>query len=236
MRFAPTAFGLVALLALMGCAGLPAEQAAGSPAQRIASESMVSLQANGASVGAAVALRCLPCGGEVLVTNAHVLRQAGSYLAVRRGDGGEAVPAEIIAISPRMDLAVLRAPAGFVVPASLTPAVLERGARVWAMGPQGLGRALAQGQVARPSLRMHDFGPGFTARMGALMGFSGGPVVDRSGRLLGLTTALTSPGMAPVMAALTGVDIDGIFHGDQREVFVLSAQAITEEMHRIAPR
>jgi S1-C subfamily serine protease len=233
MQISPALLGV---LLLLGCAGVPTEQAAGTPAGRVATESLVSLQANGASVGAAVALHCAACGGDVLVTNAHVLRQAGDELSVRRGDGGEAVPAQVIAVSPRMDLAVLSAPPGFAMPASLAPAMPGRGATVWALGPQGLGRALARGQVARASLRMRSFGSGFTARMGALMGFSGGPVVDRAGQLVGLTTALTSPGMAPVMAALTGVDLDGILHGDGREVFVLSIHAIEEEVNRIAPR
>ncbi len=226
---------LFLLLLPAGCAGLPAEQAAGTPAGRIAADSLVSLQAHGISVGAAVAVPCAPCGGVVLVTNGHVLRQAGGALEIRRGDGGEAAPARVIATSSRMDLAVLRAPEGFALPAQAAPALPGPGARVWAVGPQGLGRALAQGQVARPSLRMRDFGAGFTARMGALMGFSGGPVVDRAGRLVGLTTALTEPGHAPVLAALTGVDLDGILQGDRREVFVLSIHAIEEELRRMAP-
>jgi S1-C subfamily serine protease len=67
------------------------------------------------------------------------------------------------------------------------------------------------------------------------MGFSGGPVVDRSGRLVGLTTALTAPGTAPVMAALTGVDVEGFWDGARREVFILAAPVIEAELRRIAP-
>ena len=219
----------------MGCAGLPAEQAAGTPARRIAAESLVSVQANGVSLGAAVALEGPGCDGVALVTNAHVLRQAGPSVELRRGDGGAVVPARVLAISPRMDLAVLCAPAGFVVPARVAGSLPERGAPVWAVGPQGLGRAVAQGQVARPGARMQGFGSGFTAHMGALMGFSGGPVVDRSGRLVGLTTALAAPGTAPVMAALTGMDVEGFWDGARREVFILAAPVIEAELLRIAP-
>jgi len=220
---------------LMGCAGLPAEQAAGTPARRIAAESLVSVQANGVSLGAAVALEGPACDGVALVTNAHVLRQAGPSVELRRGDGGAVVPARVLAISPRMDLAVLCAPAGFVVPARVAGSLPERGAPVWAVGPQGLGRAVAQGHVARPGARMQGFGSGFTAHMGALMGFSGGPVVDRSGRLVGLTTALAAPGTAPVMAALTGMDVEGFWDGARREVFILAAPVIEAELRRIAP-
>jgi len=219
----------------MGCAGLPAEQAAGTPARRIAAESLVSVQANGVSLGAAVALEGPACDGVALVTNAHVLRQAGPSVELRRGDGGAVVPARVLAISPRMDLAVLCAPAGFVVPARVAGSLPEPGAPVWAVGPQGLGRAVAQGHVARPGARMQGFGSGFTAHMGALMGFSGGPVVDRSGRLVGLTTALAAPGTAPVIAALTGMDVEGFWDGARREVFILAAPVIEAELRRIAP-
>ena len=96
-------FALVMLLAVLaGCAGLPAEQAAGTPARRIAAESLVSVQANGVSLGAAVALAGPGCDGVALVTNAHVLRQAGEAVELRRGDGGAAVPARVMAISPRL--------------------------------------------------------------------------------------------------------------------------------------
>ena len=83
---------------------------------------------------------------------------------------------------------------------------------------------------------MRQFGSGFSARLGALMGFSGGPVVDRLGLLLGLTTALTTPSAAPPMAALTGMDLDGLLNGDGREVFVLSIEAIEAELARLAPQ
>ena len=224
------------LVSIAGCAGLPADQATGTPARQIASESLVSLQSNGVTVGAAVAVACEPCGGPVLITNAHVARQAGGLIELRRGDGGDAEPATLIATSSRMDLAVLRAPPGFARPAAMADDTPARGAPVWALGPQGLGRAIAPGRVQRAALRMRNFGPGFTAHMGALMGFSGGPVVDGQGRLVGLTTALTQPGMAPVMAALTGFDLDGVVNGDRREVFVLSIQAIEAELERLAPR
>lgn len=224
------------LFAIVGCAGMPLDQAAGTPAHVIARDSLVSLQAHGVTIGAAVAVPCAACGGTVLITNAHVLRQAGSELELRAGDGGDAMPADLIATSPLMDLAVLRAPTGLLRPARLAEDEPGRGARLWAVGPQGLGRAIAEGRVRREAVRMRSFGPGFTAEMGALMGFSGGPVVDAQGRVVGLTTALAAPGMAPVMAALTGFDIDGLVNGRGREVFVLAMPEIAGELERMAGR
>lgn len=223
---------LVSANTLFGCGGLPADQAADTPAAQIARSSLYSVQSNGISVGAAVAVPCLPCGGPVLVTNGHVMRQAGERFELRPAAGGEPWAGQIMHRSSRMDLAVLRLPPG-AVPALLAAAPPSSGTPVWAVGPEGLGRAVAQGRVARETVRMRHFGPGFSARLGALMGFSGGPVVDRHGRLVGLTTALASPGQAPVMAALTGVDMDGFLNGDSREVFVLSINAIQSELGRL---
>lgn len=225
---------LLIFFALVGCAGLPADQAAGTPAARVAAASLFSVQVSGISVGAAVAMSCAPCGGPVLVTNAHVMRQAGSRFELRPASGGEAVAGTLLATSPRIDLALLSLPRG-ALPAATGPAP-ERGAPVWAAGPEGLGRAVVWGAVSRPAVRMRHFGPGFAARLGALMGFSGGPVVGGDGRLLGLTTALTHPGEATVLAALTGMDLDGLLRGNRREVFVLSIQAIETELARLAPQ
>lgn len=219
---------IAGVVALSGCAAPPATQASGTPAAHVAAESMVSLQANGVSVGAAVAV-----SGRYFVTNAHVLRQASGTLHLRRADGGEAVVARLVGTSPRMDLAVLEAPEGFARPAALAWRAPRPGEPVWAVGPQGLGRALAAGHVTRPRVEMQGFGPGFTAGLGALMGFSGGPVVDAQGQVLGLTTALPTPGAALAMAMLTGVDVMGYAQGEERQVFALGIQAVLLEAQRL---
>ena len=213
---------------LSGCAGLPAQQAEGTPAARVARESLASLQAGGVSVGAAVAV-----DGRHLLTNAHVLRQAGGVVTIRRADGGAEAPATLLGTSPSMDLAVLRMPEGFLRPADLAPELPRTGEPVWAMGPEGLGRAIAKGRVARPYVQMRGFGPGFTAGLGALMGFSGGPVVDRSGRVMGLTTAMPNPGAAPILAMLTGVDVAGFAAGEGRQVFILDIREAMAEAERM---
>jgi S1-C subfamily serine protease len=215
------------VLALAACARLPAEQAAGTPAERVAATSLASLRSGGVTVGAAVAV-----DGRHAVTNAHVLRQAGPSLELRSADGLREAPAELVAVSPAMDLALLRTPEGFLQPAPIAEARPARGERVWALGPEGLGRALAIGEVERTEVRMRNFGPGFTARLPVLMGFSGGPVVDAGGRVLGLTTALPEPGATPVLAALTGVDVAG-FAGESRRVFVLGMPEAMAEAARL---
>lgn len=216
------------ILLLAGCAALPAHQAEGTPAARVARDSLASLQASGVSVGAAVAV-----DDRHLLTNAHVLRQAGGPVTLRRADGQAEAPARLVATSPRMDLAVLRMPEGFLRPAPLAPGLPVAGEAVWALGPEGLGRALAEGRVARPYVQMRGFGPGFTAGLGALMGFSGGPVVDRAGRVMGLTTALPQPGAAPVLAAMTGLDLAGLAEGARRQVFILDIREAMAEAERL---
>lgn len=220
----------VAALALVAaaCAPLPAHQAEGTPAERVARESMASLQAGGVSVGAGLAV-----DDRHMLTNSHVVRQAGSQMIVRRADGGAEAPATLVATSPRMDLAVLRLPEGFLRPASLAPDIPIQGEAVWALGPEGLGRSLATGRVARPWIQLRGFGPGFTARLGALMGFSGGPVVDRDGRVMGLTTALPDPGNATVLAMVTGFDLAGFAEGDRRQVFILDIREAMDEARRM---
>lgn len=224
-RLAAMALGL---LLLAGCASLPARQAEGTPAARVASESLASLQASGVSVGAGIAV-----DDRHVLTNAHVMRQAGGAVTLRRADGLAEAPAVLLATSPHMDLAVLRMPDGFLRAAALAPDLPVAGEAVWAMGPEGLGRSLAEGRVARPYVQMRGFGPGFTAGLGALMGFSGGPVVDRSGRVMGLTTALPHPGSAPFLAAMTGVDLAGLAEGARRQVFILDIREAMAEVERM---
>jgi S1-C subfamily serine protease len=132
-----------------------------------------------------------------------------------------------------MDLAVLAVPAVFApaVPAAAPP---WEGAPIWAAGSPAAGPAVAAGQVVRTGTNLPGHGPGFTARIGALLGYSGGPALDGQGRLLGLVTALPQPGAAPLLAALSGVDLDGLARGE-REVFLLGIGDALAEAARIAP-
>lgn len=224
---------LVALLglALLGaCARLPAGDAIGTPAEAVAARGFALLSVAGVPLGSAVAV----APGRLL-TNAHVVPAGAERLAFRRGDGALAGEAVLLARSDRMDLAVLAVPPG-LVPVTPAEAAPQAWQDLWAVGAPAAGAAVAQGRVVRPAATLPGHGPGFTARMPALLGYSGGPALDAQGRLVGLVTALPQPGAAPLLAALSGFDLDGLARGrDGREVFLLSAPAALREAARIAP-
>ncbi|WP_161600835.1 S1 family peptidase [Teichococcus oryzae] len=211
---------------LSGCAAPAARAALGTPAERITATSFAVLRSGGMARGAVVGFR----DGHVL-TCAHLLDGSDAVPALRRADGAEA-EARLVARSPRMDLAVLRVPAGFLAPPAAAPALPASGDMVWAAGAPGLGHAVAQGHVEAPDAEMPGFGRGFTARMPVLMGYSGGPVVDEEGRLLGLTAALPEPGAAGAIAFLTGADLGGLAGGPRR-VFVLAIRRAGAEAERL---
>jgi S1-C subfamily serine protease len=53
------------------------------------------------------------------------------------------------------------------------------------------------------------------------MGFSGDPVVNQGGEVVGLTTARIGTGGAGLLGSLTGIDLAGLANPMGREVFVL---------------
>lgn len=220
-RLAPT---LLVLSFAAGCTRLPAGDAVGTPASATAARGFTIVSdGEGALLGAATAV-----APDLLVTNAHVVGPAAS-VRLTRGDGGAVVAATVVRRVSSADLVLLRAerPA-FDAPACLgsSPAA---GEPVWAVGAPRLGQAVAPGVVARASARMDGFGAGFTARRQALMGHSGGPVVDQDGCLVGITAALVSPGAAAVLGAFAGVDLAGIA-GQEREVFALGLPVVAEAL------
>ncbi len=211
---------------LSGCAAPAAQVALGTPAERITATGFAVLRSGGQSRGAVVGFR-----PGLVLTCAHLLQDGEVAPSLRRADGGETT-ARLVARSARMDLAVLSVPAGFLAPATAASAPPRPGDTVWAAGAPGLGPSVAQGHVEAPDAEMPGFGRGFTARMPALMGYSGGPVVDEAGRLLGLTAALPEPGAAGAIAFLTGADLDGL-SGRPRRVFVLAIRRVEIEAGRL---
>ncbi|MDJ0386499.1 serine protease [Roseomonas sp. E05] len=216
--------GLPALLS--GCAAPVARLAQGTPVEQITTASFATLQSNGLTRGGVVGF-----DGHHVLTCAHVLEAGAPSIRLRRADGAETA-ASLVARSGRMDLAVLRVAAGFLAPAERAEAPPRRGELVWAAGAPSIGSPIAQGHVEAPDAEMPGFGRGFTARMPALMGYSGGPVVDEDGQLLGLTAALPQPGAAGALAFLLGADIDGLAQSD-RQVFVLSIRRAEAEARRL---
>lgn len=220
---------LLGLALLPGCTRLPAEAARGTPGQA-ALAGFAALSADGVALGSAVAV-----APGLLLTNAHVLPDGATRIEARRGDGAAAAAAVPLARSPRLDLALLAVPEGVFAPLPVAPQPPLAGQDLWALGAPRAGAAVATGPVVLPAAWLPGHGPGLTARMPALLGYSGGPAVDAEGRLVGLVTALPRPGAAPLLAALSGLDLDGLAGGGVREVFLLSAPAALAEAARLLP-
>ena len=134
-----------------------------------------------------------------IVTNFHVL-QNGTRFTVTLGE--EEFDAEPVGFAPRKDLAVLRieAPRRSLRPIPLgSSADLQVGQRVLAIGnPFGLDQSLTTGVVSALGRELQS-PAGFPIR-GVIQsdaainpGNSGGPLLDSSGRLIGVNTAIYSP-------------------------------------------
>lgn len=134
-----------------------------------------------------------------VVTNSHVIE--GARRIQVRLDSGEAIDATFVGGAPDYDLAVVRLRR---VPASIQPIPvgssvnLQVGQTVLAIGnPFGLSRTLTTGVISALDRRL----PTATGRevIGAIQtdaainpGNSGGPLIDSSGRLIGVNTAIIS--------------------------------------------
>jgi hypothetical protein len=219
----------------------PQQAAAGTPAARIAAESFAAVldPAGGAPLGAAVAF-----APRRALTSAHVARAAaaptaadasGGHVRLQLGDGTTEIVATVLAVSDRIDLALLALPDGSLAPAPAARAAPAAGEPVWAVGPHRLGRAVAAGSVVRPAAAVEGLGAGFVARLPALMGYSGGPVVDRGGRLVGITTAALDEAVGAHLLALLlgGADWAGLAFGDGRRIFVLGLASARAELGRL---
>jgi S1-C subfamily serine protease len=244
MRRTLPALALLAVTA--GCASAPGPASVGTPAEPVARQSYAAVVIGAPPLPGAHrgALRWGAPGGlgsavaidsRHVLTNSHVMRLAG--MAVERAtlvrDDGRRAEAALVGRSEAMDLAVLRMPEGFLSPARAALAGPLPAQPVWAAGTTTVGPGLAKGWVMEHDTAIDGLGEGFIARMGALMGYSGGPVVGPDGAVLGLTTALVSPGAAPLLGMLTGADVDGLLSAEGREVFVLGIGPALDEARRL---
>jgi S1-C subfamily serine protease len=134
-----------------------------------------------------------------VVTNFHVV-QGASEATVRLADGRD-YKAALVGASPAHDIAVLRIGVGFKGPPPVPvgeSAGLKVGQKVFAIGnPFGLDWTLTTGIVSALDRSL----PSERGTIEHLIqtdaainpGNSGGPLLDSSGRLIGITTAIYSP-------------------------------------------
>lgn len=164
----------------------------------------------------------------LVVTNAHVVtgRRVGQKITLIV-PSGRRISARIRAVSTQMDLAILSVSDKTLPTVPQTPQHIRRGTQVVAVGivahhSNPNRRHMIRGIVASGTRALAPFGRGVIARMPAVQrGFSGGPVFDTRGRLVGMVSALR-----PARASPSG----------KREAFILSAADIRTEVKRLMPR
>jgi 2-alkenal reductase len=139
-------------------------------------------------------------GAGNIVTNNHVV-SGTTDLAVRLASG-EAIAADIIGTAPNYDLAVirLRNSAIALMPVAIgSSADLKVGQFAFAIGnPFGLDQSLTFGVISAlhrrlPTSSGHQISNVIQTDAAVNPGNSGGPLLDSSGRVVGVNTAIISP-------------------------------------------
>ena len=130
-----------------------------------------------------------------ILTNNHVVEGAAEIAVVFAT--GEAAPARVIGTDPETDLAVLRVAATGTIPITFGDSNrLEVGDPVLAIGnPFGVGQTVTQGIVSatgRNRLGINTFENFIQTDAAINPGNSGGALVDISGALVGINTAIYS--------------------------------------------
>ena len=151
----------------------------------------------GAGLGSGVVVTL---AGDIL-TSLHVVDGATS-IELTFADGSKSA-GDIVTSQPEHDIAVVRAqqPPAVPVPATLgNPASIRQGSEAYALGsPFGLYGSVSAGVISglNRSFTMRDSGRTLTGliQIDAAVnpGNSGGALVDRDGRLIGIVTALVNP-------------------------------------------
>lgn len=197
-----------------------------APARALPHAIVVDAQ-TGALLGSAT-----PIGGDRVLTSRHVVEPAqrrGAAVAVVLD--GRTTPARIAATSPRLDLAVLAAPHPLAAAPTLRLSPPPPGVAVAAPSPQGV---WVQGAATRFTWR-EEWGPATFARLAVGFGFSGGPLVDAQGRLIGLVTAAVNPSARQMTALRSDPARLAEPAAEPPVVFVLPIAALLEEARRIDP-
>jgi len=130
-----------------------------------------------------------------ILTNNHVVGGA-DRITVRFEDGRE-LPARIIGVDPKIDLALVKVEAVDLLPIEMAPSgAVDVGDWVVAVGnPFGLQHTVTAGIVSaihRAGVGITDYESFIQTDAAINPGNSGGPLVDLRGRLVGINTAIAS--------------------------------------------
>lgn len=187
---------------------------------------------NGELVGSAFAL-----APGIAVTNGHVVEglAPGSEVILVASASDTRATARVLAISPVMDLAVLSVPPGLIAPVAAGNSRAGAGLAVSAAGVDASGQTLPRrelkGEVLESHIDVAAFGPGLVLRLpGVRPGFSGGPVLDSQGALVGMIAAIC-PGR-PAAATISGFS-PARARPASEEAFVLRAPEMRAEVQRL---
>ncbi|WP_431300379.1 S1C family serine protease [Tabrizicola sp. BL-A-41-H6] len=152
-------------------------------------------------------------GEGVVVTNYHVIADAQR---VDVFDGTGYWGAEILGIDPLLDIAVLNVPFLMATADPLEPAptgTTKVGQDVFAIGfPRGIGKTITHGIVTGTGRVLGDstsswLSPFVQTDATVNSGNSGGPLLDDCGRVIGLVSRASEPGLAENIAFALPVDV-----------------------------
>lgn len=145
----------------------------------------------------------------LVVTNAHVVGDARRRIRVRLSTGRE-YPAKLLAVAPGRDLAFLQIRDSFAdwpaLPLGESSSLAE-GDLVFAIGnPMGMGIAFNPGTVVRPMQdNVNAWASHVLTDVPLSHGNSGGPLLDSSGRVVGVNSAITGTGNKLALSIRTAI-------------------------------
>jgi S1-C subfamily serine protease len=130
-----------------------------------------------------------------VLTNYHVVEGVDSVVLQDPGNpGGEPLPGKVAATSPPLDLAIVQCNALLAEPAPLNEAAPARGMEVLALGfpvMNVVGKGLKATRGIVTGLPSNDTGNLMVLDVQVNPGNSGGPLCDKSGRVMGVVAAKT---------------------------------------------